>query len=57
MMEAERVRYVPKIRLDDCVGIFVLESEHSTSSVLDEHNLLCAKQLLGNDYAAESVLR
>ena len=49
-------RRVPEILLNNAIRIFVLERQHAATSVFDQHDLLGAKKLLGDDDAAESVL-
>jgi hypothetical protein len=47
--------HAPQLLLDKLVGILVPECDHAATRVLDEHNLMSPKQLLGNNDTAQAV--
>lgn len=49
-------KYVPEILLNNGIGIFVLEREHSAAGVLDQEDFGGPEELLGDHDRAESVL-
>jgi hypothetical protein len=47
----------PKVLLDNANRVLVLERQHPTASMLHQHNLVGAQQLLRDDDTSKRVLR
>lgn len=55
MGERETEIGIPKVLLNNTIRILILECEHATAGVLDQHNLSGTEELLADDDGAEGV--